>query len=94
MDNLYFSDNIKNDNMLYENYDRYKKVLFNRKKLLKNLSLKINKFTYGYCITVYKAQGSEFDNVLYIDEIMNRKTYYNHLYTAVTRAKKKLYLVI
>ena len=94
MDELYFSDNIKNDNELYNNYEKYKSILYNRKNILKNMGIKINKFTYGYCITVYKAQGSEFNKVLYIDEMMNRKTYYNHLYTAITRAKEKLYLVI
>jgi exodeoxyribonuclease-5 len=49
--------------------------------------------TYGYAITVYKSQGSEFDNVLYVDEdvsyfVDQRK----FRYTAVTRAKQRVFI--
>jgi ATP-dependent exoDNAse (exonuclease V) alpha subunit len=51
---------------------------------------------YGYAITCHKAQGSEWENV-YVDlEIsMNPRSedYYRWIYTAITRAKKQLYLV-
>lgn len=53
-------------------------------------------FAYGYAITVHKAQGSEWENVLVIEErfpfdsIEHRRW----LYTAVTRASKKLVLVL
>ena len=53
-------------------------------------------FNYGYAITVWKAQGSEWDKVLLLSEPswprdpdLCRK----YLYTGVTRASKKLVLV-
>ena len=53
------------------------------------------KFEYGYAITVYKSQGSEFDRVLYFDskfrtpELTKRSRY-----TAITRAKEELTIVL
>ena len=52
-------------------------------------------FDYGYCITVHKAQGSQFDHViLYDDGFLNwkkddRKRW---LYTAVTRAVESVFV--
>lgn len=53
------------------------------------------KFDYGYAITVYKSQGSEFNRVLYFDsffrtEELTRKS----RYTAITRAKEQLTIVL
>jgi exodeoxyribonuclease-5 len=46
---------------------------------------------YAYCITCHKSQGSEWDNVLVIDEQMPRLWNATRWrYTAVTRASKKL----
>lgn len=46
---------------------------------------------YGYCITCHKSQGSEWDNVLVIDEqapqLWNARRW---RYTAITRAAKSL----
>ena len=54
----------------------------------------LNRFEYGYCISCHKAQGSEFDNAVVFDESFAFKEDKNRwLYTAVTRAKKKLILV-
>lgn len=53
----------------------------------------LDEFTFGYCITVHKAQGSQWESVFVLDDGMltwdkaNRKRW---LYTAVTRAEKKL----
>ena len=53
----------------------------------------LNRMTFGYAITVHKAQGSEFDNVLVFNEPFGEESW-RHPYTAVTRAKKGLiYLV-
>lgn len=49
-------------------------------------------FDYGYAITCHKAQGSEFDNVLVYNEGFPKDAH-KWLYTAITRAKKKLILV-
>lgn len=48
----------------------------------------------GYCISIHKAQGSEFDVV--IIPVLNKYSimlYKKLIYTAVTRAKKKLILI-
>jgi len=48
----------------------------------------------GYAITTHKAQGSEFDTVVYC---MNRPQYFllsrRNLYTAITRAKTRVILI-
>ena len=54
----------------------------------------LNRFEFGYCISCHKAQGSEFDNVVVFDERYAFKEDKNRwLYTAVTRAKKKLVIL-
>jgi exodeoxyribonuclease-5 len=46
---------------------------------------------FGYAYTVHKSQGSEFDNVLIIDEFKGASDIYaKWLYTAITRAKKSV----
>jgi len=54
----------------------------------------LNRFEFGYCISCHKAQGSEFDNVVIFDESYAFKEDKNRwLYTAITRAKKKLVIL-
>lgn len=52
-------------------------------------------FTYGYAITTHRAQGSEWDKVLVIEEKFpfNKEEHARWLYTAITRAADKLVLV-
>lgn len=50
-------------------------------------------FDYAYCITCHKSQGSEFDKVLVFNEYMKSTDHNRWLYTAATRAKKKLIIV-
>lgn len=49
-------------------------------------------YEYAYCLSVHKSQGSEFDHILLVmpdgSELFGREV----LYTAVTRARKKLEL--
>lgn len=54
-----------------------------------------NFFDFGYAITVHKSQGSEWDKVILIDnEYIRDETFYSKwLYTAITRAKKKLLII-
>jgi len=49
-------------------------------------------FDFGYCITCHKAQGGEWDNVLVLEEKFpfDKVEHARWLYTAVTRAAKKL----
>lgn len=54
-----------------------------------------DQFTYGYAITGWKAQGSEWDNVLVIEEGFpyDKEEHKQFLYTAATRAAKKLVII-
>ena len=52
------------------------------------------KFKHAYAISIHKSQGSEFDTVLIpLVNQYGKMLYRKLIYTAVTRAKKKLYLV-
>lgn len=53
-------------------------------------------FDYGYCITCHKSQGSEYDKVIVLEEYLRGESKDGHsrwLYTAATRAAKKLIIV-
>lgn len=52
-------------------------------------------FDWAYCMTVHKSQGSEADEVVVLEERISRTEdeYRRWLYTAVTRAKKNLFIV-
>ena len=51
-------------------------------------------FRLAYAISIHKAQGSEFDIVILpLVKAYNKMLYRKLVYTAVTRAKKKLYLI-
>ena len=52
-------------------------------------------FTYGYAITCWKAQGSEWDKVLILEEKFpfDKIEHQRFLYTAITRASEKVVLV-
>ena len=49
-------------------------------------------FTYAYAITIWKAQGSEWNNVVVLEESFpfDKETHARAMYTAATRASKKL----
>ncbi len=51
------------------------------------------RFEFAYAITCHKAQGSEYDNVVVLDESGFFEDGEKWLYTAVTRAKKQLTIV-
>lgn len=52
-------------------------------------------FDFGYALTVHKSQGSQWDHVMVFDEShVFRENAHRHLYTALTRAAKKLTVVI
>ena len=53
-----------------------------------------NNFRLAYSISIHKSQGSEFDIVVIpIVKGYHKMLYQKLIYTAVTRAKKKLYLI-
>jgi len=51
-------------------------------------------FEYGYAITSYSSQGSEYNNVLYIQEPMNKRLDNTFDYVAITRARNFLVVVL
>lgn len=51
------------------------------------------KFEFGYAITAHLSQGSQFDNVIVIDEPMMGNINNRLSYVAITRAKKRLIYV-
>jgi exodeoxyribonuclease-5 len=54
-----------------------------------------DEFDYGYVLTVHKAQGSQWDDVVLFDESFAfQESRGRWLYTGVTRAAKKLTLVV
>ena len=53
-----------------------------------------NKFKHGYAISIHKSQGSEFDTVVIpVVESYSKMLYRKLYYTAVTRSKKKLFML-
>lgn len=79
------------------NYLHYGTPSFTPQQLfrIKNKSLVPRVFDFGYCITAHKAQGGEWDKVLVFEERFpfEEEEHARWLYTAVTRASKKLVLV-
>lgn len=53
----------------------------------------LTSFTFSYAITVHKAQGSEFDHVLLVDEYSMEENRKEWLYTGLTRAAKSIQVV-
>ncbi len=72
-----------------------KKLAYRLMKNPKTSKIVPMEFTYGYAITVHRAQGSEWDKVLVLEESFpfNKKDHARWLYTACTRASEKLVLV-
>lgn len=53
----------------------------------------ITSFDFGYAMTVHKAQGSEWPNVLLLDEYSRPEHRKEWLYTAITRAADRITVV-
>ena len=91
--------------MTYEQYQKlYKEVGLDYKgKKERNKRIKEDQFfnalqiKFAYAITCHKSQGGQWENVFidlgYFTEDMLDKSYLRWLYTAMTRARKKLYLI-
>lgn len=66
----------------------------NEADLAYNIRRESDEFDYGYALTVHKAQGSQWDEVVLFDESRAfREHQARWLYTGVTRAAKKLTIV-
>jgi exodeoxyribonuclease-5 len=56
---------------------------------------KYDEFDYGYVLTVHKAQGSQWDDVVLFDESFAfQESRERWLYTGITRAAKRLTVVV
>ena len=47
-------------------------------------------FGFGYCLTTHKAQGSEWANVIFVDEYDRQEQRREFVYTALTRASERM----
>jgi len=55
---------------------------------------RFDEFTFGYCLTVHKAQGSQWDDVYLFDEsYVFREDRQRWLYTGITRAAERITVV-
>ena len=83
-----FVDFIQRNN-INQSAPNFKEVLLNDKYFN---ALKVK---FGYAITCHKAQGSEWDNI-YLDASYKTdklsQEYFKWLYTAITRAKKRVFI--
>jgi len=89
----------------YEQYQQlYKEISLDykgekeiNKKIKKNPFFNALQIKFAYSITCHKAQGGQWENVFidpgYFTKNMLDKAYLRWLYTAITRATKKLYLI-
>lgn len=50
-------------------------------------------FDFGYALTVHKSQGSEWSNVILIDEYRRKEERREWLYTGITRAANKITII-
>jgi exodeoxyribonuclease-5 len=69
---------------------------FGKPKTMSEINRRFGLWDYGYAMTCHKAQGSQADKVVVIEERMPQSSDANHarwLYTAITRAAKELILV-
>ena len=67
------------------------------KKIKENIFFNALQVKFAYAITCHKSQGGQWDNVFvdlgyYTDDMLD-KSFFRWLYTAFTRASKKLYLI-
>lgn len=78
---------------------KVRKVKFNPLSFDKDVEVRteaqkaVGGFDYGFCLTVHKSQGSEWQNVLVLEEIMRGNDYSKMMYTAITRAIARLTIV-
>ena len=79
----------------YNFHDHNKKQVA-QKEYAMDAGMSLVHFDYGYCTSVHKSQGSEWNKVILFEQFTrywNREDFTRWLYTAVTRAKEKLFVI-
>lgn len=94
--------NLETPSLSYEDYQKlYQEISKNykgdRKKIKEDKYLNALQVKFSYAITCHKSQGGQWENVFvdlgYFKNEMLDVSYLRWLYTAITRATKKLYLI-
>jgi len=79
-------------------YDGYHEAVPELKQLILEDQEKERDYIYtdfAYCITTHSSQGSEYPNVLVLNEMpTHREEYFRHLYTSVTRASNSVDILL
>lgn len=82
---------------LYQEISKEYKGADSKKKIKENKYLNALQVKFSYAITCHKSQGGQWENVFvdlgYFKQEMLDLSYLRWLYTAITRASKKLYLI-
>jgi exodeoxyribonuclease-5 len=107
LDLLLLLDTLTSENptISYEQYQKLYKEISKDYKGQKEINKKIKEdeffnalqIKFAYAITCHKSQGGQWENIFidmgYFTDQMLNKAYLRWLYTAITRATKKLYLI-
>ena len=72
-----------------------RKTIYKLSKNIRTMGLVPMEFTYAYAITTHKSQGSQWPNILVLEERFpfDKEEHARWLYTACTRAEERLVLV-
>lgn len=63
---------------------------FGEEKTLRDSNYRLALWDFGYCLTAHKSQGSEWDDVLVLEQVAPMWSGERWRYTAATRAAKRL----
>jgi exodeoxyribonuclease-5 len=94
--------NLETSSLSYEEYQKLyheigKEYQGDRKKIKEDKFLNALQVKFSYAITCHKSQGGQWENVFvdlgYFKNEMLDLGYLRWLYTAITRASKKLFLI-
>ncbi len=78
------------------NDTRHDVSMYSKLKLSKEAKLNVKTLTHSFAVTIHKAQGSEWEYViLYVPKFFTSSSFINWqmIYTAITRARKGLFVV-
>ena len=93
-----YGETIKNKKLIYSIRHDCDQLLKALKRLVNEIKGEYREtdidISPGYAITIHKAQGSDFDYVIFVLPRLSSFITKELVYTALTRAKKRLYLLL